>query len=445
MKPVALIVPASIRSHVLPSLFLADLLAEKYEVEYAVTTEVLKEIVEHNGYKAQIISSFKIGVGAESRFLIEKKNLKPSFWNICQTIYKKEIELFRKNEYQQIVDEIKPTLIVLDIFNSTDFYILNKYFGQIKVAMFNPMPSTYRIGDFPIVSESAFNKYETNKSIKKAKLNFLKYPKQSIVKYLIDRQINELEERLPQLNKPIENDFTKAFNNVPEFVMAPLEFEFSTEIRKPFQYYLGLCQRENRVDTELDTNFKEKWHEIVEFKRNGRRIIYCSFGTYYEGPDRKLLDFLQTIIECFNHIENSFLIISVNRFVIEYIENQKINLENIAFFKKVPQMKVLEHADLFITHGGFGGVKEAIHYKVPMLVYPLDIHYDQNGNAFKIEHFGLGKRGIFGFERLENMKAKISDLLENHEFKNNIEEYKKNIDKNYTNKKLNQTLIEIGI
>jgi UDP:flavonoid glycosyltransferase YjiC (YdhE family) len=131
--------------------------------------------------------------------------------------------------------------------------------------------------------------------------------------------------------------------------------------------------------------------------------------------------------------------------VIEYIVNQDINLGNVLFLKKVPQLKVLEKADLFITHGGFGGIKEAIFYKVPMLVYPLDMHYDQNGNAFKIEHFGLGKRGKFGFERLENMKTKISELLENQIYKINLSEFKINIHSNYTKEILNQKLEEIGI
>ncbi len=51
-KPTVLFLPASIRSHVLPSLYLAGLLAEDYEVVYAVTSDILAELVTKNGYWA---------------------------------------------------------------------------------------------------------------------------------------------------------------------------------------------------------------------------------------------------------------------------------------------------------------------------------------------------------------------------------------------------------
>jgi hypothetical protein len=45
MKSNVLFITASIRSHVMPSLFIADLLAEEYDIHYAVTNEILQEIV----------------------------------------------------------------------------------------------------------------------------------------------------------------------------------------------------------------------------------------------------------------------------------------------------------------------------------------------------------------------------------------------------------------
>jgi len=45
MKKSILFLPASIRSHVVPALYVADLLAEEYDIYFAVTSEVLEEIV----------------------------------------------------------------------------------------------------------------------------------------------------------------------------------------------------------------------------------------------------------------------------------------------------------------------------------------------------------------------------------------------------------------
>jgi hypothetical protein len=73
MKFNVLFITASIRSHVMPSLFIADLLAEEYDIHYAVTNEILQEIVVKNGYYAFQNSGFRPCIGIEGRFLIEVK------------------------------------------------------------------------------------------------------------------------------------------------------------------------------------------------------------------------------------------------------------------------------------------------------------------------------------------------------------------------------------
>lgn len=76
MKKRALFITASIRSHVMPSLFIADLMAEEYNIHYAVTNEILQEIVVKNGYNVFQNSGFRPCIGIEGRFLseVKKKN-----------------------------------------------------------------------------------------------------------------------------------------------------------------------------------------------------------------------------------------------------------------------------------------------------------------------------------------------------------------------------------
>ena len=73
MKHNVIFITASIRSHVMPSLFIADLLAEEYDIHYAVTNEILQEIVVKNGYNAFQNSGFRPCIGIEGRFLSEVK------------------------------------------------------------------------------------------------------------------------------------------------------------------------------------------------------------------------------------------------------------------------------------------------------------------------------------------------------------------------------------
>jgi len=76
MKANILFITASIRSHVMPSLFIADLLTEEYNIHYGVTNEILQEIVVKNGYHAFQNSGFRPCINIEGHFLseVKKKN-----------------------------------------------------------------------------------------------------------------------------------------------------------------------------------------------------------------------------------------------------------------------------------------------------------------------------------------------------------------------------------
>lgn len=63
---------------------------------------------------------------------------------------------------------------------------------------------------------------------------------------------------------------------------------------------------------------------------------------------------------------------------------------NIYAYSFVPQVEVLEHADVFLTHCGMNSVNEAIYAGVPMVAMPF--LNDQINNAKQIVNLGLGKR-----------------------------------------------------
>lgn len=72
MKPRLLILPAAIRSHVLPSLYIADVLADEYEIVYAVSNPILADLVIANGYQAVMNSGHRVGYHMEASFLASK-------------------------------------------------------------------------------------------------------------------------------------------------------------------------------------------------------------------------------------------------------------------------------------------------------------------------------------------------------------------------------------
>nr|WP_185155646.1 glycosyltransferase [Rudanella paleaurantiibacter] len=435
MKKKALFIPASIRSHVLPSFFLADLFSKDYDVTYAVTNKILEESVIKNGFKAQQISKYKVGANLERTF-IEAQGKKGSFLQLVQCYFTNALYWHRKREIDRLVECIKPVVVVIDIYNSTDFIFFHSYYKKINVLFFNPMPSTYKVDGFPIVSENVW--LRDNFSIvtnKRTKLSdFIKAPQEPLLDWLSQRQLRELikSSKVPVEFEFVKNKFVKTFRNVPELLLLPLEFEFSPIVKKDYQHYLGLCQRVGRIDTELDNTFDDKWKIILEKKQEGQRIIYCSFGTFFKAADPRMLDFINKVLDAIATIPNTFLVCSVNKYVSRTLLTKRKNIDNALFFSRVPQLKVLEIADIFITHGGLGGMKESIFHKVPMLVYPLDPHYDQNGNSLKVEHHGIGLRGNFIYEQTKYMQAKIKKLLSDRMYKKNIIEFNAKVNNTYT-------------
>jgi hypothetical protein len=423
-------------------------LADKYNVVYAITNDILAEIITTNGYQTVRISGFVIGYNMESSFLSSQKPTGQSakadvstYWRLFNVYRTNELYNYRKQELDSIIDDIRPQAVVIDLFVCTDYWAIAHRKNECKILFFNPMPSTYRVKDYPIVSEGFWNKQHTQSQVSiRPKIKFydwLRNPKATLVHWAIQQQRKQLQQLAPLATNAT---VTQIIANVPELLLAPLEFEFDKEIRQPNQHYLGLCMRPHRHDTELDPLFEELWPQIVAQREAGQRLIYCSFGTFYESADATLLRFVTNLIAVLAQLPQVQLVCSVNKYVIETLKAQKLIAPNCVFVTRVPQMQVLAQADVFITHGGFGSIKEAVYYAVPMLVYPLDPKYDQPGNALKVEQHGLGLRGAFAYERPNDLKTKLVRLLTEPAFKDKIAEMSTTISGHYTDQYLDAQL-----
>ncbi|WP_158281317.1 nucleotide disphospho-sugar-binding domain-containing protein [Dyadobacter jejuensis] len=440
MQKTILFLPATIHSHVLPSLFVAGLLREEYGIHYAVTSEALAGLVATQGYDAKVTSNYRVTLGMEARYLHEVKQLSGK-WNILKCIRENEILTHRQNELFSLVDQIKPTAIFIDIFNSTDMLVLfPKYHKTVKLIFLNPMLSTYRINGYPTVDQAHWPKEHENQPVKNQRKGiplkmYFTQPLDVMISKAMDRQLEKMIAAEGfSVKHPLAKDRTNTllFDHIPEVILAPLELEVSPDVRKRNQYYLGLCTTEKKMDTQLDESFEIRFDSILKSKSKGNKIVYCTFGTFYQGSDKALLDFLNKLIDALESVTDIVVIFSVNDLVIQTLSYQRQLPDTFHFFTRVPQLKVLKHADLYVTHGGLGSVKESLQYGVPMLVYPLDPHYDQNGNGLKVEHHGLGLRGVFHHERSVDMKRKIEELLSDEKYKSNIAAFNKTCASKYS-------------
>ena len=74
-----------------------------------------------------------------------------------------------------------------------------------------------------------------------------------------------------------------------------------------------------------------------------------------------------------------------------------------------------------ITHGGINTITECVFCEVPMLVYPLSLHWDQPGNSARVVYHGLGLRGKIEKDSAKTISQKLNQL------KNNYVYYKENV------------------
>jgi MGT family glycosyltransferase len=119
----------------------------------------------------------------------------------------------------------------------------------------------------------------------------------------------------------------------------------------------------------------------IPFEEMKHPIIYISLGSIISNKG-----FCKESIRAFGDTEFS-VILNTGRISPDKLGHIPSNIYAYSF---VPQIEVLKHADVFLTHCGMNSVNEAIVAKVPMIAMPFV--NDQLANAQRIVELGIGKR-----------------------------------------------------
>lgn len=171
--------------------------------------------------------------------------------------------------------------------------------------------------------------------------------------------------------------FSEIAQNVPD-----LNIVYTS---RSFQLYKEqFDERFSFVGPAINDLSQPSMEEEIPYDKMNSPIIYVAMGTMLPRFAKKIY---KRCIKAFNE-ENVSVIMTIGS------ELDKSELgdipENFYVYSKVPQVEVLEHSSLFITHGGMNSVNEGIHSKVPLLVGP--IVNDQPIIAEQIVKLGIGKR-----------------------------------------------------
>ncbi|MEL7535898.1 MAG: nucleotide disphospho-sugar-binding domain-containing protein [Pseudomonadota bacterium] len=167
------------------------------------------------------------------------------------------------------------------------------------------------------------------------------------------------------------------------------------------------------------------------------RLIYCAFGGYFHGDETT---FWSELLAAVGQKPQWSVILGLGGRV---DKNALPTVPaNVHVFAWAPQMRVLEHADAAVIHGGMTSVYECLDNAVPMLVYPFD-HFDQFGTAARVEYHGVGLVGDRRRDRAPQIVARLDTLLASTAVRERVAVYREYIRRDRANATLDRAIIEL--
>ena len=161
--------------------------------------------------------------------------------------------------------------------------------------------------------------------------------------------------------------------------------------------------------------------EVDEFKienPDNKKVVFISLGTIAN----KNIKFYKDCFEALGSRDDLIVVMSIGKKV-DIKDLGKVPA-NFRVYNYVPQLEVLEQADLFITHGGMNSSSEGLYNGLPLVVVPQ--MGDQFVVAKRVEEFGAG---IELRENVEpsNISQAVNEILSNNSYKENAEKIAKSL------------------
>jgi len=433
-------------SHIISTLKLAKMLNKKgYRIFYAGQSS-LRRFVELQGFNFIEANSFPFGMGFE-KHLVDSES---SLWDELLLRGSNKLYVQRKEDLSQLLQKVDPDIIFMDIFLSTDFIVLYEHLKREqfyrKVFFIQTMLSFYHNLHTPPVNSDQLpgelhrRNYFWNDHFATIRTWFKRIKYLGFDDYSMVRRIYKVN----KIDKKYQIEFLGrlgvSFSNIVQLIMAPQELEYRTQTQSKDQYYVGFMIDDHIVYDNIDKNYTRCIDLLYSSKKgNQTRILYCALGSILGDSMDKAepIQFLSKIVSVANKLEKVAIVISAGN----YANRNIVSLpENVYILTKVPQLEMLQLADLFITLGGLNSIKESIYCGVPLLVYPTLSSRDQKGNAAKVVYHGLGLRGNIIQDTSEELRDKIQEILFNDSYKSNVIRFQEKVRSHYAEAYVNHIL-----
>lgn len=160
---------------------------------------------------------------------------------------------------------------------------------------------------------------------------------------------------------------------------------------------------------------------VIPYEKMKSPIVYISLGSILSDKS-----FYKKCIKAFGGKEVSVILNTGN---VSPDILGKIP-ENIYAYSFVPQIEVLSHTDVFLTHCGMNSINEALCFGVPMVAMPFI--NDQVTNANQLVNLGIAKRIHSFVQNTNEIYETVMEVAASSEMKEKAIEMKKAIDNQMT-------------
>lgn len=399
---------------------MAKLLRTRFRVVFAGFI-YFEKYVTGQGFEFYPLRTVPFGLGFEEWVnKIEKKRfiyLKTltDRWN-ARLYYMREAELSR------MIKELQPAYLLIDAWQSTDFIVLYQLLkGKIRTAIIQTMLSNRLKKDLPPLNSNTLPGMHF--AIKRSHINFrFQAFRRNVVQWITflgNTNQKMIQKKISDNNIPPTyfarqpTLFNPALDHLHEIMLSVREFDFKSIHQSSFEHYAGFMIDKERSEP-ADLVFESVFNLVQKRIHNGSMLIYCSFGTVDFKNQKPIKYFLKKLFQSATRHTKLVFLIAGNAYSL--LKEFKLP-ENVFAVKLAPQLRILQQASVFITHGGINSIKEAIIANVPMLVYPTSNITDSKGLAARVIYHKLGLRGKIHYDSPDDISKKITSLLQEPHFK----------------------------
>ncbi|MEL6814322.1 MAG: glycosyltransferase [Cyanobacteria bacterium J06598_3] len=355
-------------------------------------------------------------------------------WLRCRARQRLAMADFKMKAFAQTLRELAPDLLLIDI--EMHPHIMTAVVSEFRVALLCPFISIWRRPNLPPIHTAIVPGEGWRGSAWGIQWSWLRYHWGKWMAYQRDRwQRLACDYRsvvtyyARQIGYP--GWFWSGFNSwlvpyphgtLPVLCLHAQALDFPH--RPPsFMHYLGPMVFDetaklpqaiaSEVASDTDPETTDSTLEIFLQNRRGEFLIYCGCSSFV--PARQ--GFLQKVCAiAASHPHWDFVIGLGGSDCREALEGLP---DNVCVLPWAPQLPLLKQADCAIINSGAHSITECIHCGVPMLLYSLGVN-DQNGNAARMVHHGLGLLGAFGTASVEALSNDIQSLLTEPIYRSNL-------------------------